>query len=137
MRTIFGGELSVRCWVVCAIFSPSIFEDRCIDFRKSMCRPSKIDGRSVDLRKSTCRPSKIDNRYRSIIDVPIFEDRCADLRKSIIDVLTFDDQSEIILLYTLDQNIDTIVVCELPRGFALQCFHFVCRPHFYYTIIKL
>ena len=24
---------------------------------------------------------------------------------------------------TLAQNIDTIVVCELHRGFALQCFH--------------
>ena len=24
---------------------------------------------------------------------------------------------------TLAQNIDTIVVCELRRGFAFQCFH--------------
>ena len=49
--------LSVRCWVVGAMFPRSIFEDRCrlskVDmstFRDWMCRPSKIDDQCVDLR---------------------------------------------------------------------------------------
>ena len=57
--TIFGDELSVRCWVVGAMFPPSIFEDRCVDLRRSM-----ID---VDFQRSMCQPSEI--------DVSTFEDR--------------------------------------------------------------
>ena len=38
--------------------------------------------------------------------------------------LKIDDRCETMLLYTLAQNTDAIVVCELHRGFALQCFHF-------------
>ena len=68
----------------------SKIDDRCVDFRRSMCRPSEMD---VDLR-------------RSVIDVPTFEDRC-----------------EIRLLYLLKILILYIAVCELRRGFALQCFH--------------
>ena len=51
--TIFGDELSVRCWIVGAMFPPSIFEDRCskIDGRCED-RWSKIDDRSVDLQRS-------------------------------------------------------------------------------------
>ena len=30
---------------------------------------------------------------------------------------------DVIYVATLAQNIDGIVVCELRRGFALQCFH--------------
>ena len=48
-----------------------------------------------------CRLSKIDSR-------------CVDLRTSIVDVK---------LGAILAQNIDTIAVCELRQGFALQCFH--------------
>ena len=66
--TIFGDELSVRCWVVGASFrlrsskiDVSTFEDRCVDFRKSMCRPSEIDVLTV-------------------------EDRCVDLWRSMISV---------------------------------------------------
>ena len=51
-----------------------------------MCRPSKIDDRvstfedrCVDLRRSMCRPSKID-------------DRCVDLRRLMVDVSTFEDR---------------------------------------------
>ena len=65
-----GDELSeCRCDV-------SAFENWCVDFRRSMCRPSRIDDtdRCVDLRRwmidvstfedrwSLCRPSKTDDR---------------------------------------------------------------------------
>ena len=47
-----------------------------------------------------CRPSKI--------DVSTFEDRCVDLRRSIRRPSRIDGRCEIMLLYTLAQNIDTI-----------------------------
>ena len=53
--TIFGDELSVRCWIVGAMFPPSIFEDRC----------SKFDGRR----------SMVDDRW------PMVDDLCVDLRR--------------------------------------------------------
>ena len=87
----------------------STFDDRCVDFRRSMCRLSKIDDRCVDLRRST-------------IDVSTFEDRSVDLRRSMCRPSKIDGRCEIMLLYLL-KNIDTIVVCELRRGFVLQCFH--------------
>ena len=92
---------NIRRRIVGVMFPPSIFEDRCVDFRRSMidvdfrrsmCRPSKIDvtmcrpseidvstfeDRCVDLRRWMCRPSKTD-------------DRCVDLRRSIVDVSTFE-----------------------------------------------
>ena len=46
------GQYSVRCWVVGAMFPPSIFEDQCVDLRRSMCRLSKIDDQCVDFRGS-------------------------------------------------------------------------------------
>ena len=39
------GQYSVRCWVVGAMFPPSILEDRCVDLRRSMCRLLRIDDR--------------------------------------------------------------------------------------------
>ena len=61
------GQYSVtNCQNVGAMFPPSIFEDRCVDLRRSMRRLSKIDDRCVD-------------------------DRCVDLRGSMIDVSTFED----------------------------------------------
>ena len=60
---VFGDELSVRCWVVGSMFPPSIFEDRCVNFRRSICRLSKID-------------------------VSTSEDQCVDLRRSMMDVPT-------------------------------------------------
>ena len=57
---------NIRRRIVGVMFPPSIFEDRCVDFRRSMCRPSKID-------VTMCRPSEI--------DVSTFEDRCVDLRR--------------------------------------------------------
>ena len=61
----------------------SKIDDRCIDFRRSMCCPSKI-ARCVDLRRSMCRLSKI--------DVSTFGDGCVDFRRPMIDVSTFEDR---------------------------------------------
>ena len=57
---------NIRRRIVGVMFPPSIFdeastfEDRCVNFRISMCRPSKID-------VTMCRPSEM--------DVSTFEDR--------------------------------------------------------------
>ena len=86
---------NIRRQIVGVMFPPSIFEDRCVDFRRSMCRismcrPSKIDvspfedrchdvstfgDRCVDFRRSMCRG-----------------DGCVDLRRPMIDVSTFEDR---------------------------------------------
>ena len=86
--TIFGDELSGRCWIVGAMFPPSIFEELCskidamIDGRRSMVdglrsmrrsmvqdrrsmvqdRRSMVEDRRsmIDGRRSMCRPSEID-----------------------------------------------------------------------------
>ena len=89
---------NIRRRIVGVMFPPSIFEDRCVDFRRSMCRLSKIGmssfedrvspfedrchdvstfgDRCVDFRRSMCRPSEmgVDLR-RPMIDVSTFEDR--------------------------------------------------------------
>ena len=85
--------------IVGVMFPPSIFEDRCVDFRRSMRRLSKIDvstfedrcvalrrsmSRCVDLWRSMCRLSKI--------DVSTFGDGCVDLQRPMIDVSTFEDR---------------------------------------------
>ena len=57
---------NIRRRIVGVMFPPSIFEDRCIDFRRSMIDVSKIE-------VTMCRPSEI--------DVLTFEDRCVDLRR--------------------------------------------------------
>ena len=90
---------NIRWRIVGVMFLPSIFENRCGDFRRSMWRLSKIDvatfeDRCIAFRRYTidvtmCRPSKI--------DVSTFGDRCVDLRRSMcrpseIDVLTFEDR---------------------------------------------
>ena len=68
---------NIRRRIVGVMFPPSIFEDRCVDFRRSMCRPSKID-------VTMCRPSEI--------EVSTFEDGCVDLRRPMIYVSTFEDR---------------------------------------------
>ena len=62
---------NIRRRIVGVMFPPSIFEDRCVDFRRSMCRLSKID-------VTMCRPSEI--------DVSTFGDGCVDLRRPMIGV---------------------------------------------------
>ena len=81
---------NIRRRIVGVMFPPSIFEDRQL---------SKIDDRCVDFRRSMCRPSKIDvslfeDRFH---DVSTFGDRCVDFRRSMcrpseMDVLTFEDR---------------------------------------------
>ena len=90
---------NIRRRIVGVMFLPLIFEDRCVDFQRSMCRLSKIDvspfedrcvalrrsmSRCVDLRRSMCRLSKI--------DVSTFGDGCVDIRRPMIDVSTFEDR---------------------------------------------
>ena len=68
---------NIRRRIVGVMFPPSIFEDRCIDFRRSRSR-------CVDLRKSMCRLLKI--------DVSTFGDGCVDLRRPMIDVSILEDR---------------------------------------------
>ena len=89
---------NIRWRIVAVMFLPSIFENRCGNFRRSMYRLSKIDDRChdvstfedrcVDLRRSLCRPSEI--------DVLTSEDRWSMCRPSKI-----DGRCEIRLLYLL------------------------------------
>ena len=72
-------RMSMRCWVDGAMSLPSIFEDRCVDLRRSMIDVSTFEDRGVNFRRST-------------IDVSTFEDRCADLRRWMIDVPTFENR---------------------------------------------
>ena len=68
---------NIRRRIVGVMFPPSIFEDRCVDFRRSMIDVSTFEDRGhdvstfgdrcVDFRRSMCRPS--------MIDVSTFEDR--------------------------------------------------------------
>ena len=72
---------NIRRRIVGVMFPPSIFEDRCVDF-KMMCRLSKID------------VSPFEDRCH---DVSTFGDRCVDFRRSMcrpseMDVLTFEDR---------------------------------------------
>ena len=83
---------NIRRRIVGVIFPPSIFEDQCVDFRRTMIDVSTFEDRDhdvstfgdrcVDFRRSMCRPSEM--------DVLTFEDRCVDLRRSVIDVSTFE-----------------------------------------------
>ena len=85
---------NIRWRIVGVMFLPSIFENRCGNFGRWMYRLSKIDDqchdvstfedRCVDLRRSLCRPSKI--------DVSTFGDRCVDLRRSMVNVSAFEDR---------------------------------------------
>ena len=73
---------NIRRRIVGVMFPPSIFEDRCVNFRISMCRPSMIDVSPFDYR---CH------------DVSTFGDGCVDFRRSMsrrseMDVLTFEDR---------------------------------------------
>ena len=72
---------NIRRRIVGVMSPPSIFEDRCVDFR--MIDVSTFEDRCVALRRSMCRPSKVDVTMcrPSEIDVSTFEDRCVDLRR--------------------------------------------------------
>ena len=79
---------NIRRRIVGVMFPPSIFEDRCVDFRRSS-RLSKIDMSPFE-----DRVSPFEDRCH---DVSTFEDRCVDFRRSLcrpseMDVLTFEDR---------------------------------------------
>ena len=76
---------NIRRRIVGVMFPLSIFEDRCVDFRRSMIDVSTFKGRCVALRRSMCH------------DVSTFGDRCVDFQRSMcrpseMDVLTFEDR---------------------------------------------
>ena len=79
---------NIRRRIVGVMFSPSIFEDRCIDFRRSKIDVSTFEDRCVTLRRSMCRPSKIDvTMCRPLeIDVSTFEDRCVAFGDGCVDL---------------------------------------------------
>ena len=72
--------------IVGVMFPPSIFEDRCVDFRRSMIDVSTFKDGYVALRRS-CVALR-----RSVIDVSTFRDGCVDLRRPMIDISTFEDR---------------------------------------------
>ena len=74
--------------IVGVMFPPSIFEDRCVDFRRSKIDVSTFEDRCVTLRRSMCRPSKIDVTMcrPSEIDVSTFEDRCVAFGDGCVDL---------------------------------------------------
>ena len=80
---------NIRWRIVGVMFLPSIFENRCGDFRRSMWRLSKID------------VSPFEDVSPSEIDVLTFEDRCVDLRRSMCRPSKIDGRCEIRLLYLL------------------------------------
>ena len=104
------GQYSVtNCRNVGAMFPPSIFKDRCrpskidgrcVDLQRSMIDVSTFEDRCVDFQRSMCRLSRIDGRCvdlrRWMIDVPTFEDRWSTCRPS-----KTDDRCEIMLLHLL------------------------------------
>ena len=82
---------NIRRRIVGVMFSPSIFEDRCVDFRRSMIDVSTFKDRYVALRRSC---DALEDRCH---DVSTFGDRCVDFRRSMcrpseMDVLTFKDR---------------------------------------------
>ena len=77
---------NIRRRIVGVMFPPSIFEDQCVDFRRSMIDVSTFKDRYVALRRS-CVALR-----RSVIDVSTIKDGCVDLRRPMIDVSTFEDR---------------------------------------------
>ena len=118
--------LNVLLWT---ILGDELFECRC---NVSHLRSSKIDVSTFEDRRSMCRPLRIDDTRcvdlrRWMIDVPTFEDRWSLYRPS-----KTDDRCKIMLLHLLKTLMVYIVVCELRRGFALQCFHYIYFHLYHY-----
>ena len=101
----------------------SKIEERCVDFRRSMCRPSKID-------VTMCRPSEI--------DVSTFEDRCVNLRRwmcwpSKTDVSTFDDR----WLMCWPSKIDSRCVDLRTSMVDAQLGCYTCSKYWYYSCMRI
>ena len=73
---------NIRWRIVGVMFLPSIFENRCGDFRRSMYRLSKIDDRCHDVLtfEDRCVDLRVDLRRSMIVG------RCVGLRRSMVDV---------------------------------------------------
>ena len=100
---------NIRWRIVGVMFLPSIFENRCGDFRRSMWQLSKIDVSPFEDRRSMSRC--VDLR-RSMID-----GRCVGLRRSMVDVK--------LGCYTA-QNIDTIYKLYANYTEGLHFSAFIC-----------
>ena len=83
---------NIRRQIVGVMFPPSIFEDRCVDFRRSMIDVSIFEDRCVALRRLMCRPSKIDVTMCRPSEIDGVDFRRSMCRPSEMDVLTFEDQ---------------------------------------------
>ena len=125
------------------MFPPSIFEDGCVDFRRSMIdvstfkdryvalrrscvalrRPSM--SRCVDLRRSMCRLSKI--------DVSTFGDGCVDLRRPMIDVSTFEDR----WLMCQPSKIDSRCVDLRTSIVDVKLGCYTCSKYWYYSCMRI
>ena len=128
---VYCRDLGEQLWTTCirrrivgVLFPPSIFEDRCVDFRRSMCRPWKI-ARCVDLRRSMCRLSKI--------DVSTFGDGCVDFRRPMIDVSTFEDR----WLMCLPSKIDSRCVDLRTSIVDVQLGWYTCSKYWYYSCMRI
>ena len=79
---------NIRRRIVGVMFPPSIFEDRCVDFRRSKIDVLTFEDGCVTLRRSMCRPLKIDVTMcrPSEIDVSTFEDRCVAFGDGCVDL---------------------------------------------------
>ena len=102
----------------CVDFRRSVFEDRCVDLRISMYRLSKFDvstfeDRHVDLRKSMCRLSKM--------DVSTFEDWCVDFRIWMIDMPTFEDRWSMCRPSKTDDRMWNLYVATLAQNIDASC----------------
>ena len=82
---------NIRRRIVGVMFPPSIFEERCVDFRRSMIDVSTFKDRYVALRRS-CDAVRRSMCRLSKIDVSTFGDGCVDLQRPMIDVSTFEDR---------------------------------------------
>ena len=85
---------NIRRRIVGVMFPPSIFEDRCVDFRRSMIDVSTFKDRYVALRRSCDALRRSMSRCvgrLSKIDVSTFGDGCVDLQRPMINVSTFED----------------------------------------------
>ena len=133
---------NIRWRIVGVMFPHSIFEDRCVDFRRSMIDVSTFKGRyvalrrscvalrrsmsrCVDLRRSMCQLSKI--------DVSTFGDGCVDLRRPMIDVSTFEDR----WLMCRPSKIDSRCVDLRTSIVDVKLSCYTCSKYWYYSCMRI
>ena len=136
------------------MFPPSIFEDRCVDFRR-MIDVSTFEDRCVALRRSMSRCVDLRNRCIDVtmcrpseIDVSTFEDRCVDLRRwmcwpskiddrcvdlrrSVIDVSTFEAVNALIV------DVSTFAKYNYDCGPDVKLGCYTCSKYWYYSCMRI